>query len=49
LTYCNSRKFPRGVDPELVGQAGTMAHHFCAHDGNLPMLRMFIEQQGVNP
>jgi len=32
-----------GLEPQLIGQAGTQAHHFCAHDGNLDMLKLLIE------
>jgi len=49
LDHCSIPLFPRGVNPLLPGQAGTMAHHFCAHDGNLNMLRRLIEQNDVDP
>jgi len=49
LESCNIRQFPHGSDPFIVGQAGTMAHHFCAHDGNLQMLRLLIEKEGLDP
>lgn len=49
LIQCNIQKFSHGVNPSQVGQAGTMAHHFCAHDGNLKMLKLLIEHHDVNP
>jgi len=32
------------VDPTDPGQAGTLAHHFCAHDGNFAVMKELIEE-----
>lgn len=43
LGECTIDKYALGLEPQLIGQAGTQAHHFCAHDGNLDMLKLLIE------